>query len=212
MRRFQGMAVLAMGAALIPAAFCQAQSSAQSIQIQGTHTAPDKDAAPSIPVEDQATPEQVERLFQVTRVREQVESTMKQVSAMMQQQIAQGTKDAEADLPADAKPKQSAARQQVMAKFMDRATHMYTVDEMLADMTPIYQRHISKSDIEAFIAFFGSSSGQHFLEQQPLILKEYMPLVMTRVQEKTKALNDELKKDLEELNAKEAADPSAAKQ
>ena len=214
MRRIQGLAIVAMGAALIPAAFCQAQSGASTTQIQGTHTAPEKDAAPAIPVEDQATPEQVERLFQVLRVRQQTESMMKQMTAMMQQQVAQGMKSGEADLPADKKPtpEQSAARQALMAKLMDRAMHVYTVDEILADMTPIYQRHISKSDIEAFIAFFGSSSGQHFLEQQPLILKDYMPLVMTRVQEKTKALTEEMKKDIDELNAKEAADPATPKQ
>jgi hypothetical protein len=79
-------------------------------------------------------------------------------------------------------------------------------------MTPIYQRHISKQDVEAFIAFFGSSSGQHLLDQQPLIAKEYMPVVMSRVQEKTKALTDELKKDLDDLSAKEAVEPGAGKQ
>jgi len=214
MHRFQGLAILAMGAALIPAAFCQTQNGTPTIQVQGARGTAEKDAASSIPEEDQATPEQVERLFQVMRVRQQTESTMKQMSAMMQQQIAQGMKSGEADLPADKKPtpEQSAARQELMAKLMDRAMHMFTADEILADMTPIYQRHISKSDIEAFIAFFGSSSGQHFLEQQPLILKEYLPQMMTRVQEKTKALTEEMKKDIEELNAKEAADPGAAKQ
>jgi len=213
MRTIQGLAILAMGTALIPAAFCQTQSGSQALSIQGTH-APQQDAAPAIPVEDQATPEQVERLFQVMRVRQQTELAIKQMSAMMQQQVAQGMKSGESDLPADKKPTpgQSAARQELMAKFMDRAMHMYTVDEMLADMTPIYQRHISKQDVEAFIAFFGSSSGQHLLDQQPLIAKEYMPVVMSRVQEKTKALTDELKKDLDDLSAKEAVEPGAGKQ
>jgi len=104
-----------------------------------------------------------------------------------------------------------AERQKLMEKLMDSAMHVYTVEEMLADMTPIYQRHISKSDIEAFIAFFGSSLGRHFLDQQPLIAKESMPLAMTRVQEKSRALTDEMKKDIDELNAKEAADAGAAK-
>lgn len=212
MRKIQQMAILAMGAALIPAAFCQAQSSAPAMQ--GTKTASDKDAALTIPVEDQATAEQVGRLFQVMRIRQQMETMMKQMSTMMQQQVSQGMKDGAADLPDGKKPsaEQQAERQKLMEKMMDRALHVYTVDEILADMTPIYQRHVSKSDIEAFIAFFGSSSGQHFLDQQPLIAKEYMPVVMTRVQEKTKALTDEMRKDIDELNAKEAADPGAAKQ
>jgi hypothetical protein len=209
MRKLQGLAILAMGTALIPAAFCQTQAASNPAKHDQQ-----QDAAPAIPVEDQATTEQVERLFQVMRVRQQTELAIKQMSTMMQQQVAQGMKSGEADLPADKKPTaaQSAARQQVMTKFMDRAMHMYTVDEMLADMAPIYQRHISKEDVEAFIAFFGSSSGQHLLDQQPLIAREYMPVVMGRVQEKTKALTDEMKKEMDELNAKEAADPDAAKQ
>jgi hypothetical protein len=170
----------------------------------------DKDTVPAIPLEDQATQEQIERLFQVMRVRPQTESLLKQMSTMMQQQISQGMKDGSNALPADKQPtpERLAARQKVMATLMDRAMHMYTMDEMLADMTPIYQRHVSRSDIEAFIAFFGSSAGQHFLDQQPLIVKDYMPLVMSRVQEKSEALTQEMKKDLDELNSNEQ--PGAA--
>jgi hypothetical protein len=213
MRQFQSMAVLAMGAMMLPAVLCRAQSNAPALPTQTTHGAPEE-AAPAIPVEDQATVEQVERLFQVMRIRQQTESLMKQMSMMMQQQVAQGMKQGGADTPDGKKlaPEQLAERQKLMEKLMDRAMHVYTVDEMLADMTPIYQRHISKSDIEAFIAFFGSSSGQHFLDQQPLIAKEYMPLVMTRVQEKTKALTDEMKKDIDELNSRQSADPDSTKQ
>jgi hypothetical protein len=217
MRKLQGMALLAIGAGVFSAAFCQAQSgSSPNMQMVGVTTADpvtkgnsdalkDKDAVTAIPVEDQATQEQVERLFQVMRVRQQTESLLKQMSTMMQQQISQGMKEGSNALAADKQPtpEQLAARQKVMAKLMDRAMHMYPVDEMLADMTPIYQRHISKSDIEAFIAFFGSSAGQHFLDQQPLIAKDYMPLVMSRVQEKSEALTQEMKKDLDALNSNE---------
>jgi len=211
MRKFQGWAILAMGAALIPPALCQTQGGSQPSSTQGR---PDSkpEAAPAIPVEDQATPDQVERLLQVMRVRQQTELAIKQMSAMMRQQVEQGMRSGEADLPADKKPtpEQSAARQALMSKFMDRAMHMYTVDQMLADMTPIYQRHISKSDIEAFIAFFGSSSGQRFLDQQPLIAKEYMPLVMARVQEKSKELTEEMKKEMDELSARENSGSNGA--
>jgi len=209
MRKLQGLAILAMGTALIPATFGQTQAVSNPAK-----PGQQQDAIPAIPVEDRATPEQVERLFQVMRIRQQTESMMKQMSMMMQQQVSQAMKDGNADLPDGKKPsaEQQAERQKLMEKLMDRAMHVYTVDEMLADMTPIYQRHISKSDIESFIAFFSSSSGQHFLDQQPLIAKEYMPLVMTRVQEKSKALNEEMKKEIDELNAKEAAGPAAPKQ
>jgi len=211
MSKLQGFAILAMGAAMIPAAFCQTVSSSESPSAQDKQET-QANAVPMIAVENQATPDQIERLFTVMRVRHQTESLIQQMSTMMQQQIAQGMKSDEANMPDSKKPtpEQSAARQELMAKFMDQAMHLYTVDEMLADMTPIYQRHMSKDDVEAFIAFFGSSSGQHLLDQQPLIVKEYMPVVMNRVQEKSKALTEELKKDLEDLKAKENTDSTKA--
>ena len=71
---------------------------------------------------------------------------------------------------------------------------------MISDMSGLYQRHLSRTDIDAFIAFYGSPAGQHLLDQQPAIMKEYMPMVMGRVQERTKALTDEMADDLAQLS------------
>jgi hypothetical protein len=63
--------------------------------------------------------------------------------------------------------------------------------------------------VDALIAFYSSPAGQHLLDAQPIIMKEYMPMVMKRTQERSAALIEGLTNDLEQL-AKSIA-PSADK-
>jgi hypothetical protein len=96
-------------------------------------------------------------------------------------------------------PDQQAAIAKVEDKYMEKALNIVTLDELLDDMTTIYQRHLSRSDVDAFIAFFSSPAGQHMLDAQPAIMQEYMPVVMNRVQERSKKLADEQTREMEEL-------------
>jgi len=85
-----------------------------------------------------------------------------------------------------------------MKKYMERALSLYPPDEMIADLSGIYQRHLSKEDVDGIIAFYSSPAGQHMVELAPVAMKEYMPLVMGRMQERSKALAEEMKKDMKE--------------
>jgi hypothetical protein len=78
-------------------------------------------------------------------------------------------------------------------------------------MSDIYQRYLSRTDVEAFIVFYSSQPGQDLLNMQPVIMKQYMPVVMKRTQERTKALTDEMIKDMNDLiKVSPAAAPPAA--
>lgn len=191
MRKFQGLAILAMGTALIPAAFCQT-------------LAPSTDAQADPPVrviapEDQPTKEQLARLFDAMKLKQQMAAMMKSLPAMMQQQVSQQMKSMTANMPGGSiTPEQQEALEKLTKKYMDKAFSLYPADEMIADMSSIYQRHLSKEDVDAMIAFYASPAGQHLLELSPVVMKEYMPLVMGRMQERTKALTDEMMKDMKE--------------
>jgi hypothetical protein len=119
---------------------------------------------------------------------------------MMQQQIVQQLKQMTANLGLPAMTgEQQAAYDNLMKKYMDKAVSLYPVDEMISDMSALYQKHMSREDVDAFIAFYGSPAGQHLLEAQPAIMKEYMPIVMSRMQERSKALTDEMTKDIQDF-------------
>jgi hypothetical protein len=205
MRKFSGLAIVTMGAALMPvAAFCQTPNGTPVKEIrmrQADGTPAAQSATATVPVEDQATKEQIARLFEVMRVRQQVETMKSMMSSMIQQQVKQRAKSLETTLPegSDRTPEQKAAVEKLMNRYMDKALNIYPIEEMLNDVATVYQKHISRSDVESFIAFYSSTPGQHLLDAQPLIAKEFMPIVTQRVQERTKELTDEITRDVNEL-------------
>jgi uncharacterized protein len=66
-------------------------------------------------------------------------------------------------------------------------------------MTTIYQQHLSKDDVDGLIAFYSSPAGQHLLDAQPIIAKEYMPMVMGKVSERSQAMTKDMMKEMAEI-------------
>jgi hypothetical protein len=186
--------VFGLGCALMPASAIAQAPAAQPAEGQAA-------AAPVIPPDQQPTKEQLIRLFEVMRLRRQFDSMMKMMPAMVEQQIHAQMKEMLAKMP-DAKeptPEQQAAIDKLMNKYMEKAQTIYPVDEMIDDAATVYRRHMSRSDVDAYIAFYDSPAGQHLLDAQPVIMKEYMPMVTARIQERSKDLYAEMAQDIEEF-------------
>jgi hypothetical protein len=188
-----------VGAFISGAAFAQ---SAQQLQEQASMQA----AATTIPADQQPTKEQIAKLFEVMRLR---------VPSMVQQQIKSAMNQTEADLPPGTTltPEQREKMQAVMQKYVGKAMDLYPADEMLTDMGTIYQRHLSKDDVDGMIAFYSSPAGQHLLDAQPVIAKEYMPMVMSKVAERSQSMTRDMMAEMAEIvpNAKHPAQKPAAK-
>jgi hypothetical protein len=82
---------------------------------------------------------------------------------------------------------------------------------MMGNITAVYQRHMSKSDVDAYIAFYSSPAGQHLLDAQPKIMQEYMPVVMGRVQKASANLTNDMTKELGDYIKSSGATSPAAK-
>jgi hypothetical protein len=186
-----------------------AMSLAAAFPALAQEAAPAPGAGPAaiVPPEQQATREQLQRLFEVMRIRQQMANVLKTMPMIAQQAARQQAAQIAAQQPESARltPAQQAERDKLMQRFFTKAMNMYPVDEMLNDMAAVYRRHLSRDDVDALIAFHTSPAGQHLLDAQPAILQEYMPMVMQRVQERSKALAEELKKDIEEQQKSSAA-------
>lgn len=183
------IAILGLGMAVAPVAvLAQAPAAAAT-------------ATSTISVDQQPTKEQLAKLFEVMRLREQMQTVLKQMPAMIQQQMKAQMADMVSKLPGAKQltPEQQATVDKMMGKYMQKALEIYPVSEMLEDMGSIYQRHLSRTDVDAFIAFYQSPAGEHLLDAQPAIMQEYMPLVMSHVQGRSKELNEELIKDMAEM-------------
>ena len=190
----------------VMAAF-SAIGSAQTTEPAGAATSsqPSKIAA-----DQQPTKEQLAKLFDVMRIREQIQSMRQIVPAMVQQQIKSAMKQTEAGLAAGTKltPEQHEQMDAVLTKYVGKAMDLYPADEMVADMTTIYQQHLSKDDVDGLIQFYSSPAGQHLLDAQPVIAKEYMPMVMGKVTERSQAMTKQM---IQEMAQIAPAKPVAAK-
>ena len=53
--------------------------------------------------------------------------------------------------------------------------------------------------MDGLITFYSSPPGQHLLDAQPAIAKEYMPMVMGKVSERSKAMTKEMMKEMADI-------------
>ena len=184
---------------------------AQAIAVGADGTMQQEKSAPVIAPENQATADQLAKLFDVMRIKQQMQSMKTMIPGMVQQQIQSAMKQTEADLPAGSRliPEKREKMQAIMNEYVGKSMDLYPADEMLTDMTSIYQKHLSKEDVEGLIAFYSSPAGQHLLDAQPVIAQEYMPLVMGKVGQRSQAMTKEMMKEMADVAP--AGKPAAAK-
>jgi hypothetical protein len=161
-------------------------------------TAPAAEAGPSaIAPEDQATKLQIANLFEGMHLRQQFEKTMGAMTDVARQQMDAQIKELTERPGAQITPAQKEATRKVADKFLEKSMHIMSIDDMIDQITTIYQRHFTKEDITAATEFYSSPAGQHMLSEQPAIMKEYMPIVMKRMNEQMQTLIEELIGDIQ---------------
>jgi hypothetical protein len=200
-----------LGVMVIGFSFTAVAGRAQAIAVGADGKMQQEKLAPVIAAENQATPEQLAKLFEVMRIKQQMQSMRTMVPAMVQQQIQSAMKQTEEGLPAGSKltPELRDKMQAIMNKYVAKALDLYPTDEMLTDMTGIYQKHLSKDDVEGLVTFYGSPAGQHLLDAQPVIAQEYMPMVMGKVGQRSQAMTREMMKEM--ADAVPASKPAQTK-
>jgi uncharacterized protein len=168
----------------------------QSTAVAPAPASDDAALAAPVPLDQQPSKEDLNKLFEVMHLREQMQNVMKMMPQMIQQQLQQQWKQTSAKYGGQLTPDQEAGLEKLMQKYMTQAMNVYNVDDMISDMIPVYQRHFTKDDVHSLTAFYSTPAGQHMLALQPVIMKEYMPVVMKRVQESSAQLTDELANDM----------------
>ena len=206
MNRSKFVVVLTLTLSAMPFAFAQAPAT------EAADARPK--AALVVPTDEQPTANQLDRLFDVMRIKEQLASTTKMMPQLIQQQMAQEMDGLQKDRPelASLTPAQKEKAAKVVGKFMGQALTLFSADDVIAEMKTIYQRHLTGNDVENLITFYGSTSGQHMLDTVPVVMQEFLPNFMQKMQTKMRPLIAEMSKEMAEIAAASAADkPDAAK-
>jgi hypothetical protein len=123
---------------------------------------------------DAASKEDVKRLFDVMASREQMTQMMHQLLAQMRTMNREQMKKKHPEISDADLARQDRESEDVIRNF--------PMDAMLDDMIPVYQRHFTKSDIDAMIAFYSSPAGQKLLRETPAVTAEVMKAVYPRIE------------------------------
>jgi hypothetical protein len=158
------------------------------------------------PSDAPASKQDIERYLGATHSRDLMKNMMTMISKQMHQMAVEQTKK-QPNLPPD-----YVAR---MDKAADDLAKNFPTDELFDAMVPIYQKHLTKGDVDAIVAFYSTPTGQKVIREMPAIASEAMQASMGIVQKmmaKTmQRVDDEVaqeqKKD--DPNSKKRAQPTS---
>jgi hypothetical protein len=106
-------------------------------------------------------------LLQITKTMDAVINATKQQSMEIAEQMIR-------DRIPDATPEQKKQFMGMMEDVMRESLGTAAINEMLAATIPVYQHHLTKSDLDAMMAFYSSPVGQKILREQPAMVQESM--------------------------------------
>ena len=143
------------------------------------------------PADAPATKEDVERYFDAIHshdmMQKMVEAMAKPMHQLAQEQCAK-YKD---KLPADCEAQ--------LNKRTDDMWKDMPFDEMMQAMVPAYQKHYSKGDIDALVAFYSTPTGQKVLETMPAVMAESMESMMPIMRKTIDKMTERTQQEIAEM-------------
>ena len=137
-----------------------------------------------------ASKEGVERYLDAMHTRDQMKNVLdimtKQMHQMTHEQVQK-----QANLPSDFEAREN--------KMMDDMFRNFPTEDLLQVMIPVYQKHFTKGDIDALVAFYSSPTGQKFLKEQPAIMAESMQAASGIVQKMMAKATQRVQDDIAQL-------------
>jgi uncharacterized protein len=154
-----------------------------------------------------ASKEDIQHLFEVMQIHQQMRQVM---DAMMKQQSTMIHETLKNRYPQTSAERIARADQLISETMKDMP-----MDAILDDMIPIYQKHFSKTDIDAMSTFYASPTGQKMMREMPALTTEAMQASYARMQKQMDAMMQRaeqiVKEDQQKPKSAPATPPSVQK-
>jgi uncharacterized protein len=115
------------------------------------------------PADAPASKEDVQRYLEAMHVRDLLKSTMDLMAKQMHKTIHEMVQKQQG-LPSDFEAQ--------VEKTVDDVFQDFPIDEYLNDVAPVYEKHLTKGDVNALVAFYTSPTGQKVLKELPVMQAE----------------------------------------
>jgi hypothetical protein len=148
--------------------------------------------------------EQVMKFFEVMQLRQKMQTTLE----AEQKQTDTIVTDMFSKRMPDATEAQRAQFVKIVNSAMSELFNNYPIDEMLRNMVPVYQSHLSESDLDEIVAFYSSAVGQKVIREMPAMTAEAMNISFAHLEPRIDAMTKRIQAQLEAM-AREGSDPTA---
>jgi uncharacterized protein len=139
-----------------------------------------------------ATKEDIQRYLEVAQSREMMSKMMDAMMKPMHQMIHEQYEKDKDKLPADFEARSN--------KVIDDYLKKFPWDEIVQAMVPVYQKHLTKGDVDHLVAFYASPTGQKFLREMPAITSEAMQVMMPLMRQRMDAMTREIQQQIAEMS------------
>jgi uncharacterized protein len=151
------------------------------------------------PPEPPAAKEQIQQLFEVMNIRTQTRATM---AALEKQMQASTTEALKARYPSI-----TPAQLERVRRISQESMNNFPVDGMLDDMIPVYQKHLTGTDVDAMIAFYSSPTGKKLMQDMPQIMQEAIQASNHRMQAEMASAMERIENMMKEDEQKQQSNP-----
>ena len=146
-----------------------------------------------------ATKEDIQKYLDVMHSREMMAKMVDAMSKPMHQMIHEQYLKDKDKLPADFEERTS--------KMIDDRMKSFPWDEMLDAMVPVYQKYLTKGDVTALVAFYGTPTGQKLLRDMPAMMQESMERMMPLMRKQLDAINERVQQEVAQMLKDSKAPP-----
>jgi hypothetical protein len=145
-------------------------------------------AAQQNPADAPATKEEIQKYLQIMHSREMMAKMADAMSKPMHQMVHEQYLKDKDKLPPDFEAR--------MNKMTDDMFKALPWDDMLDAMVPVYQKHFTKGDVDALVAFYSTPTGQKLIKELPEITAEAMQNMMPLLRKSMDTMNQRLQKEI----------------
>jgi hypothetical protein len=139
--------------------------------------------------------EDVLKLMNVLHAREQFEQIIADMTKQMKSSARESYRKQH--------PQVTQARLNKLDQVFDGMPPAMTIDQLLDDIVPVYQKYLTKQDVAAVIAFYSSDAGQKFFVALPKIQEEGVAISDDKIADRVNAYLKRLNERMEQFTKDE---------
>ena len=147
--------------------------------------------------------EQVMKLLELLQVRDSLQVTLDAVKKQMRNSAEDQLREKIIN--------PSAEQLKSLQAIVDETFGDLSADDMIKDVIPVYQKHLTRSDVRALVTFYSSPAGQKILREQPAMVRESMEAAGASQQQKMEKVLAKLDLRVQQLIEQEQAKGAPAK-